>query len=75
MSHVTYTSVVGSLMYAMVWTRLEISHAIRVLRRYVSKPWKEHWIVIKRVFRYLCGTTYYEIYYQGRLGPNHVIDI
>jgi hypothetical protein len=35
MSHVPYASVVGSLMYEMVCTRLEIAHAVGVLRRYM----------------------------------------
>ena len=75
MSRVPYASVVGSLMYAMVYTRPDIAHAVVVLRKYMSKLGKEHWIVVKRVFRYLCGTTYYAICYQGRPGPNRVIDV
>jgi hypothetical protein len=27
---------------------------------------KEHWTTVKRVFRYMCGTKYYAIYYQGK---------
>ena len=42
MSRVPYASVVGSLMYAMVCTRLDIAHAVGVLSRYMSKPGKEH---------------------------------
>jgi hypothetical protein len=42
MSHVPYASVVGSLMYAMVCTRLDITHAVGVLSRYMSKPGNEH---------------------------------
>jgi hypothetical protein len=67
--------VVGSLMYAMVFTRLDIAHAVGVLSRYMSKPGKEHWTTIKRVFRYLCGTTSYGLCYQGRPGLDRVLDI
>jgi hypothetical protein len=42
MSHVPYVSIVGSLMYAMVCTRLDIAHAVGVLSRYMSKQGKEH---------------------------------
>jgi len=42
MSHVPYASAVGSLMYAMVCTRLDISRAMGVLSRFMSKPRKEH---------------------------------
>jgi hypothetical protein len=66
MSHVSYASVVGSLMYAMVSTRPKIAHTMGVLNRYMSKPGKEPWIVVKRVFRYFCGTTSYGLCYQGR---------
>jgi hypothetical protein len=66
MSHVLCASVVGSLMYAMVCTRPDIAHVVGVLSRYMSKPGKEHWTSVKRVFRYLCGTTSYGLCYQGR---------
>jgi hypothetical protein len=42
MSHVPYASAVGNLMYAMVYTRPNIAHAVGVLRRYMSKPGQEH---------------------------------
>ena len=64
MSHVPYSSVVGILMYAMVCTRPYIAHAVGVLRRYMSKTGKEHWTAVKRVFRYLRGTTSYGLCYQ-----------
>jgi len=42
MSCVPCASVVGSLMYAMVYTRPYLAHAVGVLRRFMSKPRKEH---------------------------------
>ena len=42
MSRVPYASAVGSLMYAMVCTRLEISHAVGVLSRFMSNTGKEN---------------------------------
>jgi hypothetical protein len=68
MAHVPYASDVGSLMYAMVYTRLDIAHVVGMLSRYMSTPGKEHWTNVKRVFRYLCGTKDYAICYQGRPG-------
>jgi hypothetical protein len=61
MARVPYASVVGSLMYAMVFTRPDIAHAVEVLSKYMSTPGKEHWIALKRVFRYLCDTKDYAI--------------
>jgi hypothetical protein len=75
MSHVLYASAVGSLMYAMVFTRLDIAHEVGVLSRYMSKLGKENWTTVKRVFRYLHGTTNYGLCYQGRSGLDKVVDI
>ena len=73
MSRVPYVSVVGSLMYAMVCTRLDIAHVVGVLSKYMSKLGKEHWTFVKRVLRYLRGTTDHAIYYQGRAILNRVL--
>ena len=65
MAHVPYASAVGCLMYAMVFTRLDISHLVGLLSQYMMNPGKEHWTSIKKVFKYLCGTTYFSIFYHG----------
>jgi hypothetical protein len=75
MSHVSYASAFGGLMYAMVCTRSNISHAVGFLSRNMSKPRKKHWKMVKRVLRYLCATTSYGLCYQGRLGLYKVLDI
>jgi poly(3-hydroxybutyrate) depolymerase len=72
---VFHMSAIGSLMYAMVCTRPDIAHAVGLLSRYMSKLGKEHWRTIKRVFRYLRGTTSYGLCYQGRSGLDKVVDI
>ena len=51
-SRVPYASVVDSLMYVMVCTRPDIAHAVGIFSRYMSKPRKEHWKIVKRVFKY-----------------------
>jgi hypothetical protein len=75
MSHVPYANAVGSLMYAMVCTRPNIAHAVEVLSMFMSKPGKEHWTRVKRVFRYLRGTTNCGLCYQGRPELDRVVDI
>jgi hypothetical protein len=42
MECVPYASVVGSIMYAMVCTRPNISHSVGVLRKYMSTPGNEN---------------------------------
>ena len=56
MTQVPYQSVVGSLMYAMVCTRPDITQAVGVLSCYMSNLRRTHWDPVKRVFRYLWGT-------------------
>eukprot|EP00253_Pinus_taeda_P022083 PITA_22083 len=75
MFRVPYASAVGSLMYVMVCTRLDIAHAVGVLRRFMSKLGKEKWTIVKRFFRYLCGTSDYGLCYQGKPGLDRVLDI
>ena len=55
MSKVPYVSVIGSLMYAMVCTRPDIAHAMRVVSKFMSRPRKQHWKVVKWILRYLKG--------------------
>jgi hypothetical protein len=47
MSKIPYASIVGSLMYAMVCTRLDITHAVGVVSRYMSNQRMEHWNAVK----------------------------
>ena len=56
MGKVPYAFAIGSLMYAMVYTRLDITHAVRVVSKYMSNPRKQHWEVVKWILRYLRGT-------------------
>ena len=47
MELVPYVSVVGSLMYVMVYTRPDIAHAVGVVSRYMANPGKDHWEAVK----------------------------
>ncbi|KAG8474632.1 hypothetical protein CXB51_031261 [Gossypium anomalum] len=57
MSHVPYSSAVGSLMYAMVWSCPDLSYAVSAVSRYMANPGKEHWKAVQWILRYLRGTT------------------
>ena len=54
---IPYSTTVGSLMYAMVCTRLDISHAVGVASRFLANPGKAHSEAVKWIFRYLKGTS------------------
>ena len=65
MSNVPYASTVGSLMYVMVCTRLDITHAMGVVSKYMSHPRLEHWNVVKWILRYLRGTSSKYLHFGG----------
>jgi hypothetical protein len=50
-----YQKTVGSLMYAMLCTR-PLAYPINVLSHHMTNPSMEHWMVVKRIFRYLQST-------------------
>ena len=72
MSKVPYANVVGCLMYLMVCTRLDISHAVSVVSRFMVDPGKEYWNAIKWIFRYLTGTRDFGILFDQRAGTEVV---
>ena len=39
---VLYASAIGSLIYAMVYTRPDIAHIVGVMCRFMSRPGKQH---------------------------------
>jgi hypothetical protein len=64
MQTIPYASLVGSLMYAQVCTRLDIAYAVGVLGRYLSDPGLNHWKAAKKVLRYLQGTKDFVLTYR-----------
>ncbi|RDY03184.1 hypothetical protein CR513_13258, partial [Mucuna pruriens] len=56
MQKIPYASVVGSLMYAQVCTRPDITFVVGVLGRYLSDLEMQHWKAVKRVIHYLRRT-------------------
>ncbi|KAG8473153.1 hypothetical protein CXB51_035098 [Gossypium anomalum] len=62
MSHVLYSSAVGSLMYAMVCSRPDLSYVVSAVSRYMTNTGKEHWKAVQWILRYLQGTT--DVYLQ-----------
>ena len=65
MSVIPYSSAVRSLMYAMVCTRPNISHAVAVVSKFLTNPGKAHWEAMKWIFRYLRGTSKVCLRFKG----------
>jgi hypothetical protein len=51
-----YQQPIGSAIYLMVYTRPDISFALRKLSQYMSKPAKYHSIALKNLMQYLRST-------------------
>ena len=49
-------SAIGSLMYAAIGTRPDITFTVTVLSQYLQNPGRPHWEQAKRAIRYLKGT-------------------
>ncbi|XP_069150850.1 secreted RxLR effector protein 161-like [Solanum lycopersicum] len=65
MSRGPYSSVVGSLMYVMMCTRPDICYAVNIVSRYQSNPGRDHWKVVKSIFRYMKETIDHALCYSG----------
>ncbi len=65
MRDVPYHEAIGSLMYASLRTRPDISFAVQTLSRFTINPGLDHWEAVKRVFRYLKGTRELWLSYGG----------
>jgi hypothetical protein len=63
-----YQKAVGSILYAALGTRPDITYAISVLGRYAAQPSTLHWEAIKHLLRYPRGTCEYKVtIYDPRL--------
>nr|GEW64247.1 hypothetical protein [Tanacetum cinerariifolium] len=71
MSKVSYANVVGSLMYFMVCTRLDIAYAVSLVSRYLENPGKNHWEAVKLILKHLRGTAIVGLVY-GTNRVNHM---
>ena len=60
---ILYQSAVGSLLYLSNWTRPDITYAVNTVAKFSSRPTEEHWTGVKRIMRYLRGTSDYGIMY------------
>ena len=53
MTHVPYASSIGSLIYAIVCTRSDLSQAILMISRYMHDPSRGYWEAVKWFLRTL----------------------
>jgi hypothetical protein len=60
-----YREVLGSVMYAQIATRPDLSYAVSTLSKFSSDPGKPHWMALMHVLQYIKGTLDYKITYGG----------
>jgi len=65
MSTVPYASAIGSIMYAMISTRLDVSYALSVTSRYQFDPGESHWTAVKNILKYFRRTKDVFLVYGG----------
>ena len=53
MSKIPYASTIGSIMYATLCTRPDVSYALSITSRYQSDPGESHWTAVKNILKYL----------------------
>ena len=59
-----YQAVIGSLLYLSTKTRPDIAYAVCSVARFCSQPTKRHWTAVKRILRYLRGTSNLGLIYR-----------
>ncbi|VFQ84487.1 unnamed protein product [Cuscuta campestris] len=65
MMKVPYASAIGSIMYAMICTRPDVSFALSVTSRYQGNPGEAHWTAVKNILKYLRNTKDAFLVYGG----------
>ncbi|KAH9658397.1 hypothetical protein KPL70_023479 [Citrus sinensis] len=73
MACIPYSSAVGSLRYAMVLTRPDISHAVSMVSRFMANSGYEHWRAVQWIMRYLKGTLEVGLVYDGENKKGHTL--
>ncbi|KFK44388.1 hypothetical protein AALP_AA1G251100, partial [Arabis alpina] len=58
-----YRAILGSLQY-LSFTRPDLCYAVNKLSQYMHSPTSDHWSALKRLLRYLAGTTDHGIFLQ-----------
>ena len=65
MSTVPYASAIGSVMYAMICTRPDVSYALSVCSKYQSNTSMIHWGAVKNILKYVKRTKDLFLVYGG----------
>ena len=56
MSRILYASIVGSIVYAMTYIKLDVVYSLRIVNGYQSDSDENHWKVVETILKYLKNT-------------------
>ena len=73
MKKIPYASAIGSMMYAMVCTRPDISYAVSLVSRFMANAGSEHWNAVKWVLRYLAHTVSMGLHYERNMNEKQAV--
>jgi hypothetical protein len=68
-----YRQMVGSLMYASISTRPDITHATNIAARHMSNPSEQNMVEVRRIFKYLTQARYHGLVYYNNQHHGGVI--
>ena len=74
MSRIPYASAVGSIMYAMICTRPDVSFALSCASKFQKDPGQDHWTAVKAILKYLRRTKDAFLVYGREGGELEVTD-
>ena len=64
-----YQSAVGSLIYTMLGTRLNLAFTVSIISRFSFNPTNAYQSTIKRIFRYVANTLDMSLMFRRELQP------
>ena len=64
-AHVPFKEAIGALLFLAMVSRPDIAYAVGVLSRRAEKPTQADWNAVRRIFKYLKGSTKRGLYFRG----------
>ncbi len=68
--HEEYRSIIGSIMYAAIITRIDLGYIGSMLARYTTEPYKYHLVAARHVLRYLKGCIDLKLIFGSNNSPD-----
>ena len=65
MAMIPYASAIGSIMYTMLYTRLDVAYALGIVSRFQADSGENYWKLLKNILKYLRRTKDIFLIYGG----------